>query len=119
MAPPDGRVGMDGSDQLCPPRISPPQDLLRVRLANGVHDKAALCGSVQHEILEDSDAIAFVDGNRFECKVNCSADAGELTVKVRFAVCLSLEVAVDSGLPVYQEMRDRIKHPVLIQLVVA
>lgn len=97
--------------------ITPPQDQLRIKRANSVHDKAALRGSVQHEILEGSDAVAFVDGNRFECKVNCSADAGELTGKVRFAVCVSLEVAVDSGIPVYQEIRDRIKPPVLIQPV--
>lgn len=95
--------------------ITPPQDQLRIKRANSVHDKAALRGSVQHEILEGADAVAFVDGSRFECKVNCSADAGELTGKVRFAVCVSLEVGVDSGIPVYQEIRDRIKPPVIVQ----
>jgi hypothetical protein len=95
--------------------MTPPQDQLRIKRANSVHDKAALRGSVQHEILEGSDAVAFVDGNRFECKVNCSADAGELTGNVRFAVCVSLEVGIDSGIPVYQEIRDRIRPPVIIQ----
>lgn len=98
--------------------MTPPQDQLRIKRANSVHDKAALRGSVQHEILEGQDAVAFVDGNRFECKVNCAADAGDLPGKVRFAVCVSLEVAVDSGIPVYQEIRDRIKPPVIIQPVV-
>lgn len=97
--------------------MTPPQDQLRIKRANSVHDKAALRGSVQHEILEGSDAVAFVDGNRFECKVNCSADAGELTGNVRFAVCVSLEVGIDSGIPVYQEIRDRIRPPVIIQPV--
>ena len=97
--------------------MTPPQDQLRIRRANSVHDKAALRGSVQHEILEGSDAVAFVDGNRFECKVNCSADAGELTGKVRFAICVSLEVGIGSGIPVYQEIRDRIRPPVIIQPV--
>jgi hypothetical protein len=95
--------------------MTPPQDQLRIKRANSVHDKAALRGSVQHEILEGSDAVAFVDGNRFECKVNCSADAGELTGKVRFAVCVSLEVGVGSGIPVYQEIRDRIRPSVTIR----
>ncbi len=95
--------------------ITPPQDQLRIKRANSVHDKAALRGSVQHEILEGSDAVVFVDGNRFECKVNCSADAGELVGKVRFAVCVSLEVGLDSGIPVYQEIRERIRPPVIIQ----
>ena len=97
--------------------MTPPQDQLRVKRANSVHDKAALRGSVQHEILEGEDAVAFVDGNQFECKVNCAADAGDLVGKVRFALCVSLEVSVDSGIAVYQEIRDRIKPQVVIQPV--
>ena len=97
--------------------MTPPQDQLRVKRTNSVHDKAALRGSVQHETLEGEDAVVFVDGNRFECKVNCAADAGDLTDKVRFALCVSLEVAIGSGIPVYQEIRDRIKPPVVIQPV--
>jgi hypothetical protein len=76
-----------------------------------------LHGALQHETLEGEDAVVFVDGNRFECKVNCAADAGDLTDKVRFAVCVSLEVALGSGIPVYQEIRYRIKPPVVIQPV--
>lgn len=97
--------------------MTPPQEQLRIKRANSVHDKAALRGSVQHEILEGQDAVAFVDGNRFECKVNCAADAGDLPGKVRFAVCVSLEVAAGSGIPVYQEVRDRIRPPIIIQPV--
>lgn len=97
--------------------ITPPQSQLRVKRTNSVHDKTAMRGTVQHEILEGEDAVAFVDGNRFECKVNCAADAGELTGKVRFALCVSLEVAVGSGISVYQEIRDRIKPTVVIQPV--
>ena len=97
--------------------ITPPQSQLRVKRANSVHDKSALRGTVQHEILEGEDAVAFVDGNRFECKVNCAADAGDLSGKVRFAICVSLEVAIGSGIPVYQEIRDRIKLTVVIQPV--
>ena len=63
--------------------------------------------------------MAFVDGNRVECKVNCSADAGDLIGKVRFAVCVSLEVGLDSGIPVYQEIRYRIRPAVIIQPVTA
>jgi hypothetical protein len=33
------------------------------------------------------------------------------------AVCVSLEIGVGSGIPVYQEIRDRIKTPVIIQPV--
>lgn len=97
--------------------MTPPQGQLRIKRTNSVHERTALRGSVQHEILEGSDAVAFIDGDRFECKVNCAADAGELIGKVRFAVCVSLEVGVDSGIPVYQEIRDRIKPSVIVQPV--
>lgn len=95
--------------------VAPPQDPLRVKRANSVHEKAALRGTVQHEVLEGEDAVAFVDGERFECKVNCAADAGAFSGTVRFALCVSLEVAVGSGIPVYQEVRDRIRPRVGIQ----
>ena len=95
--------------------MTPPQNQLRIKRSNSVHEKTALRGTVQHEILEGEDAVAFVDGNRFECKVNCAADAGELPGKVPFALCVSLEVAVGSGIPIYQEIRERIAPAIGIQ----
>lgn len=95
--------------------IAPPQQELRVKRVNGVHDKAALRGTVQHELLEGKDAAVFVDGDRFACKVNCAADAGELTQKVRFALCISLEVGVDSQIAIYQEIRERIQNVIRVQ----
>lgn len=97
--------------------VTPPQDLLRVRRHNSVNDRAALRGTVQHEILEGDDAVVFADGDRLVCKVNCAADAGELTDKVRFALCVSLEAAVESGIAVYQEIRERIAPQVGIRPV--
>jgi hypothetical protein len=95
--------------------LTPPQVELQVKRVNSVHDKAAQRGTLQHEVLEGEAAVGFVDGARFECKVNCAADAGELLNKVRFALCVSLEVSVEVGIPVYQEMRARVALPVAIQ----
>jgi hypothetical protein len=95
--------------------ISEPGAELRVKRTNSVDDKAAKRGTVQHEILEGEDAVAYVDGDQFVCKVNCAADAGALEGNVRFALCVSLEVAVDSGIRVYQEIRERIAPPVGIR----
>ena len=97
---------------------TPPDKQLRVNRTNSVDFRAALRGTVQHEILEGEDAVAFIDGDRLECKVNCAADAGELIGKVRFAICVSLEVAADSNIPIYQEISDRIKPLIVIQPVV-
>lgn len=95
--------------------VTPPQDQLRIKRFNSVHDKAATRGTVQHEILEGENAVAFADGDRFVCKVNCAEDAGQLTEKVKFALCVSLEVAVGSGIAVYEEIRQRIAPPIGIQ----
>ena len=94
--------------------VSPPQEQLRIDRVN-VDWQAARRGTVQHEILEGEDAVAFADGERFECKVNCAADAGELTGKVAFALCVSFEVAVGSQIPIYEEIRQRIMPPIGIQ----
>lgn len=95
--------------------ISDAGENLRITRANSVDDKAAKRGTVQHEIYEGEDALAFVDGEQFQCKVNCAADAGKFESSVRFALCVSLEVAVDSGIRVYQEISERIAPPVGIR----
>lgn len=95
--------------------VTPPQSDLLVKRVNSVHDRAAQRGTLQHEILEGDAAVAFVDGARFECKVNCAADAGEFSVSIPFALCVTLEVAPGMGIPIYEEMRARIAPPVQIQ----
>jgi hypothetical protein len=66
-------------------------------------------GTLQHEILEGETALAFVDGDRLIFKVNCKAEAGKLTDPIPFALCVSLEVAEGIDVPIYQEIRDRIR----------
>lgn len=99
--------------------VTPPQAELSVKRTNSVYDKAAQRGTLQHEVLEGEDALAYVDGQKIECKVNCAADAGELATSIRFALCLTLEVAPGIGLPIYQEIRDRIAPQVQVQPGVA
>lgn len=94
--------------------ISPPQDELRVRRVECVHDHAQR-GTLQHDVLEGDDTIAFVDGKRIQMKVNCSADAGDFEGKVPFALCVSLEVPVETGISIYQEVRARIAPAVPIR----
>jgi len=95
--------------------IARPVPELRVDRENSVDHNAALRGTVQHEIFEGHDALAFVDGDKFEIKVNCAAEAGDLIGAVPFALCVSLEVAIDSEVPVYEEIRERISPPVEIR----
>lgn len=65
-------------------------------------------GTVQHEVFEGSRAVPFQNGDSVSIKVNCRADAGKLSVPVRFALLATLEVEEGIGIPIYQEIRDRL-----------
>ncbi|WP_167761281.1 S8 family peptidase [Duganella callida] len=94
--------------------ISPPADRFDA-VRKEVDWRQVQRGTLQHEILEGDRALAFVDGERFVCKVNCKADAGKLLENVPFAICVSLEVAEGIDIPLYQEIKDRITPRVQIQ----
>ena len=71
-------------------------------------------GTLQHEVLEGEQALAFVDGDTLSFKVNCAKDSSALERPVRFALCVSLEVAEGLALPIYQEVRERVQPRVVI-----
>jgi hypothetical protein len=86
--------------------FSPKHPIVNKRI--GVDWRAAQRGTVQHEVLESSDAIDFQDGDMIAIKVNCRADAGAIITPIRFALVVTLEVAEGVTLPIYQEVRDRL-----------
>lgn len=94
--------------------IDPPKDAYGVSRANCEWHHVRR-GTLQHEVLDGQDALAFVDGNEVIFKVNCSKDAGMSTGSVPFALCVSLEVAEGLSLPIYQEIRDRVSVRVGVQ----
>lgn len=87
--------------------IKPPHDSLRVARQNCEWNQVQR-GTVQHEILEGQDAIAFIDGNALIFKVNCAEDGGKLLSAVPFALCVTLEVGEGIDLPIYQEIQARV-----------
>ncbi len=95
--------------------LTPPQDELQIKRANSAEYRSAQRGTLQHEILEGDSAVAYVDGDALSFKVNCASDAGDLLGKVRFALCVSLEVAPNLGVPIYPEIRARISLQVPVQ----
>lgn len=70
--------------------------------------RAVQRGTVQHEILEGHRAALFQDGDNLVIKVNCRADAGEITEPVLYGLAATLEIAETIDLPIYQEVRDRL-----------
>lgn len=76
--------------------------------------RAVQRGTVQHEVLESTKAVDFQDGDAIAIKVNCRADAGDIPEPIRYALAVTLEVAEGIDIPVYQEVRDRLRIRVLI-----
>ena len=87
--------------------FAPPKDPLRVERQEA-HWQAALRGTLQHEILEGSRAAAFVDGDNLEVQVSCRPDAGNLEDEIPYALAITLEVAEDIGIEIYDEIRLRV-----------
>lgn len=73
--------------------------------------RAVQRGTVQHEILEGHRATP-QDGDNIAIKVNCRAEAGEITEPIRYGLATTLEIAETIDLPIYQEVRDRLAVPV-------
>jgi hypothetical protein len=72
-------------------------------------------GTLQHEIFEGDKAAAFVDGDVIKIKVNCTNDASTFTDKIPYAILVSLEVAENVDIPIYQEISERISIPIAIR----
>jgi hypothetical protein len=70
---------------------------------------AANRGTVQHEIFEGERAAPFADDDELVMKVSCRAHAGDLPAPVPYALAVSLEVAPGVDVPIYEEMRVRLR----------
>ena len=82
--------------------------------------RAVQRGTLQHEVLVGSNAAVFQDGNNISIKVNCRAEAGEISDPVRYGLAITLEVAegIQQRLlkfSIYEEVRDRLAIRVPVQ----
>ncbi len=71
--------------------------------------KAVQRGTVQHEILEGNDASVFMDNESLEINVSCRSDAGALEESVPYTIAVTLEVAPEIGIDIYNEVRVRVQ----------
>lgn len=72
-------------------------------------------GTVQHEIFEGVDAAPFLNETHIEVRVNCREDAGTFEEPVSYALAVTLEVAEEIGIEIYDEIRVRV-HAARIQV---
>jgi hypothetical protein len=66
-------------------------------------------GTMQHEIFEGDEAVAYIDGATARIKVNCRADAGRLDDRIPYAIAVTLETAEALRIPVFEEVEERIR----------
>jgi hypothetical protein len=90
-----------------------PKDILGVERMNAQW-QAVRRGTLQHEILEGERATAFADGDMLDIRVNCKADAGELTDEVPYALVVTLEAAPMIDVSIYEEVETRIRPRVAV-----
>ncbi|MNR05115.1 hypothetical protein D3C85_1211240 [compost metagenome] len=71
-------------------------------------------GTVQHEVLEGKNQIqVFEDGETLRIRVTCKKDASaRLDAVIPYGLAVTLEAKED--IPIYQQVRARIKQPVRI-----
>ncbi|HEV8578315.1 MAG TPA: S8 family peptidase [Thermoanaerobaculia bacterium] len=93
--------------------FAPPQEPLRVERRQADW-QAVRRGTLQHEILEGQRAAVYVDGSNLQIQVSCRAAAGALVERVPYALVITLEVAEEIGIAIYDEIRIRVQERVLV-----
>lgn len=88
--------------------FDPPTDTLSVSRTSAQW-QAVQRGTVQHEVLEGDKVSAFTSDDSIKIQVNCRPDAGALSDPIPYCLVASLEVAEGINVPIYQEIRDRIR----------
>jgi len=94
--------------------VSSPESPLLLNRTCADH-QAVRRGTVQHEVFEGEAAVAFVDGNIINIKVNCREDAGKLVESIPYAIAVTLEAEEALAVPVYEEVRVRLRVPVPVR----
>lgn len=87
--------------------------VLKLDRQDGDHNQVER-GTVQHEVLEGKTQIqAFEDGETLRIRVTCKKDAtAHLDTVIPYGLAVTLEAKED--IPIYQQVRTRIKQPVRI-----
>jgi Subtilase family len=71
--------------------------------------RAAVRGTVQHEVLEGRRATVFQDGDSIAIDVDCRVDVGSTTTQTRYGIVASLEVGVSVQADIHNEVRQQLR----------
>lgn len=75
-------------------------------------DKSITRGTIFHERRRGEEAAVFADDGHLLLRVSCRATAGDLPESIPYAMAVSFEVAIESGIQVYDQIRARLAAPV-------
>lgn len=76
------------------------------RLPEQPSDKSVPRGSLFHARYRGDRAVAFVDDGHMQCRVFCRQQGGALDQPIRYGLAVTIEAG--EGVPVYQEIRQRL-----------
>lgn len=88
---------------------------LRLKRQDGDHNQV-LRGTVQHEVLEGVNIIsAYQDGEMLRIRVICKRDATvRLDEEIPYGLAVTLEVKEDVEIPIYQQIRAKLKPQITV-----
>lgn len=93
--------------------FEPPKEAIGV--SRGEADaKQVRNGTVQHEVLEGEEIVSYQDGDYLIIPVVCREDAGNLDEEVYYGLAVTLEVSENVDIPIYEEIRARIREQIRI-----
>ena len=76
------------------------------RISEQPSDKSVPRGSLFHVRYRGDRAVAFVDDGHMQCRVFCREQGGALDQPIRYGLAVTIEAG--EGVPVYQEIRQRL-----------
>jgi len=71
--------------------------------------RTARRGTIQHEVFEGASAIAFASNENLKLQVNCRECIEGLEESIPYALAVTIEVAENINIPLYEEIRCRIQ----------
>ncbi|WP_042372513.1 S8 family peptidase [Bacteroides neonati] len=72
-------------------------------------------GTLQHEVFVGQNAVAFEDDGNIAIQVTCKKDAISFDYLIPYSIAVTLEVAEEIDIPIYQEVRDKLLTPVIVE----
>ena len=66
-------------------------------------------GTVEHRVFEGTKVRGYAEGDVLAVTVNCRDGAGTCTDDIPYALAVTLEVAEGVGLPIYEQVSERIR----------